>query len=112
MLKRLLSRRDATLFILGCLWLISNLGDRLWLGLDRSVPSLDQSNHLSYALRYLQALQSPDFLSGDWLRSFWMLSPKYPPVTYLTSLPFQAVFGKGNDQALLSNLIYSAILIA
>ncbi len=112
MLKRLLSRRDATLFILGCLWLISNLGDRLWLGLDRSVPAWDQANHLSYSLRYLQALQSPDFLSGDWWRHFWMLSPKYPPVTYLTSLPFQALFGKGNDQALLSNGIYSAILIA
>jgi len=112
MLKRLVSQRYAILGILGGVWLLSNLGDRLWLGLDQSVPAWDQANHLSYSLRYLQALQNPDFFSGDWWRNFWMLSPKYPPIPYLVSLPFQAIFGKGNDQALLSNLIYSAILIA
>ncbi|MEY2985425.1 MAG: hypothetical protein RLZZ568_2042 [Cyanobacteriota bacterium] len=111
MLKRLLSQRYATFLILGCLWLLSNLGDRLWLAWDQSVPAWDQANHLSYSLRYLQSLQSPDFLHGDWWRQFWMVSPKYPPVTYLISLPFQGVFGKGNDQALLSYWVTSAVLI-
>lgn len=111
MLQRLFSQRYATLGLLGLMWLISNLGDRLWLGLDRSVPAWDQSNHLSYALRYLQALQTPDFFNGEWWRQFWMLSPKYPPVTYLSSVLFQALWGKGNDQALLTNSFYSALLM-
>ncbi|MEB3160767.1 MAG: phospholipid carrier-dependent glycosyltransferase, partial [Synechocystis sp.] len=111
MLKRLLSQRYATLWLLGLLWLISNLGDLLWLGMDRSVPAWDQANHLSYSLRYLQALQAPDFFNGEWWRSFWMLSPKYPPVTYLVSVPFQGLFGKGNDPALLSNWLTSGVLI-
>ncbi|MGA1622979.1 MAG: ArnT family glycosyltransferase, partial [Synechocystis sp.] len=111
MLKRLLSQRYATFLILGCLWLLSNLGDRLWLAWDQSVPAWDQANHLSYSLRYLQTLQNPDWFNGEWWRQFWMVSPKYPPVTYLISLPFQGGFGKGNDQALLSNLMTSGILI-
>ena len=87
------------------------MGDRLWIGLDRSVPAWDQANHLSYSLRYLDALKSPDFGNGDWWRRFWALSPKYPPITYLLSVPFQWVLGTGNGQALFSNLISSGILI-
>ncbi|MEB3311865.1 MAG: phospholipid carrier-dependent glycosyltransferase [Snowella sp.] len=96
---------------LGLIWLISNLCDRVWLALDQSVPAWDQSNHLTFALEYLRALQNPDFFNGDWWRQFWMLSTKYPPLTYLMSVPFQQIFGTGNDQALLTGLVYSAVLI-
>ncbi|AFY75749.1 PMT family glycosyltransferase, 4-amino-4-deoxy-L-arabinose transferase [Pleurocapsa sp. PCC 7327] len=97
--------------ILGMIWLASNLCDRLWLALDRSVPAWDQSNHLTLSLKYLDALQNPQLFDGQWWRSFWMLSTKYPPLTYILTAPFQQVFGTGNDQALLVNFLYSAILL-
>ena len=109
------SHRDLTNkkigLILGLIWLVSNFCDRLWLILDQSVPAWDQSNHLTYSLEYLRALQSPDFLNGEWWRQFWLLSTKYPPLTYLMSVPFQQIWGTGNDQALLANFVYSAVLI-
>ncbi len=111
MVKPILSKRYGAMILLGIVWLASNGLDRLWLAMDKSVPAWDQANHLSYSLRYLQALRSPEFFSGEWWRSFWMLSPKYPPVTYLINAPFQGIWGLGTDQALLSNLFYSAILI-
>jgi 4-amino-4-deoxy-L-arabinose transferase-like glycosyltransferase len=95
--------------IIGMIWLTSNLCDRLWLFLDRSPPAWDQSNHLNLSLKYLNALQTPQFFDGEWWRSFWMLSSKYPPLTYILSVPFQ-VFGAGSDRALLINLLLSAIL--
>ena len=97
--------------ILGTIWLVSNLCDRLWLALDRSVPAWDQSNHLTHSLKYLRALQTPHFFDGHWWRSFWMLSSKYPPLTYILSAPFQQIFGVGSDRALLVNWLYSAILL-
>ncbi len=98
-------------WILIGIWLVSNLGDRLWLALNQSVPAWDQSNHLSFSLLYLRALQQPNLWNGDWWRQLWMLSPKYPPITYLLSVPFQAIWGVGNDQALLTGWLYSAVLI-
>ena len=83
--------------ILGLILLVSNFCDRLWLSLDQSVPAWDQSNHLTYSLEYLRALQNPNFLEGEWWRQFWMLSTKYPPLTYLASVPFQQIWGLGND---------------
>ncbi|MEA5508614.1 phospholipid carrier-dependent glycosyltransferase [Crocosphaera sp. UHCC 0190] len=97
--------------ILGLIWLGSNLCDRFWLILDHSIPAWDQSNHLSKSLQYVNALSSPQLLDGEWWRSFWMLSTKYPPITYILGAFFQKIFGLGNDQALLTNLLYSAILI-
>ncbi|MFN5515258.1 MAG: phospholipid carrier-dependent glycosyltransferase [Cyanobacteriota bacterium] len=96
---------------MAAIWLLSNGLDRFWLGLDHSVPAWDQSNHLSYSLAYLQALQTPDWFNGDWWRRFWQLSPKYPPLTYLMAVPFQALFEPGNDPALLTNWLYSAVLL-
>jgi 4-amino-4-deoxy-L-arabinose transferase-like glycosyltransferase len=97
--------------VLFLIWLASNAGDRLWLALDQGVPAWDQSNHLSYSLLYGRALENPDFGNGDWWRQFWLLSPKYPPLTYLLAVPFQLWLGWGNDQALWTNGLYSAILI-
>ncbi|HAC65302.1 MAG TPA: phospholipid carrier-dependent glycosyltransferase [Cyanothece sp. UBA12306] len=98
--------------ILGLIWLVSNLVDQLWLILDHSAPAWDQSNHLVKSLQYLNALDSsPQFLDGEWWRNFWMLSSKYPPLTYIIAAIFQKIFGVGNDSALLTNLLYNAILI-
>ena len=108
--KRAFSQRY-TWMILGLIWLGTNLCDRLWLILDHSVPAWDQSNHLTKSLQYFSALQFPHLLTGEWWRSFWMLSTKYPPLTYIIAAFSQKIFGVGNEQALLTNLVYSAILI-
>jgi len=105
------SRTKRDYALLGLIWLLSNLSDRLWLSLNQAVPAWDQSNHLTNALLYLRALQTPDIFQGEWWRQLWMLSPKYPPFTYLASVPFQALFGPGNDQALLTAFLYSGILL-
>lgn len=97
--------------ILGLIWLGSNLCDRLWLILDHSLPAWDQSNHLTKSLQYFNFLNSPQWLLGEWWRNFWMLSTKYPPLTYIIAAFFQKIVGVGNEQALLSNFLYSAILI-
>lgn len=41
-----------------------------------------------------------------------MLTSKYPPLTYIVTAPFQQLFGPGPDQALLVNLLFSAILLS
>ncbi|MGB2926834.1 MAG: glycosyltransferase family 39 protein [Limnothrix sp.] len=93
------------LFLL-VLWLGVNLGDRLWLRLDQSIPAWDEANHLTGSLNYLSALlQFPGWTE------FWQVSNKFPPLTYLLSVPFQLFLGKGSDQALWVNLVFSGLLL-
>ncbi|HEY9726998.1 MAG TPA: phospholipid carrier-dependent glycosyltransferase [Chroococcales cyanobacterium] len=98
--------------VLGAIWLIGALCDRIWIALDRAIPAWDQTNHLTGSLNYLHALQHAQWFSSSWWRSFWMLSNKYPPLTYIATAPFQQLFGTGPDRALLVNLLFSAILLA
>jgi 4-amino-4-deoxy-L-arabinose transferase-like glycosyltransferase len=93
------------------IWLVGALGDRLWLAQDQQIPSWDPTNHLTGSLNYLNALQNFQFFSEEWWHKFWMLSSKYPPLTYIVTAPFQQIFGTGPDQALLVNLLFSAILL-
>ncbi|NER50983.1 MAG: phospholipid carrier-dependent glycosyltransferase [Symploca sp. SIO1A3] len=98
-------------WLLGGIWLLGALCDRFWLVLDHSIPAWDPTNHLTGSLNYLDALQHARWFSGEWWRSLWMLSSKNPPLTYIATAPFQQVFGTGPDQALLVNLLFSAILL-
>ncbi|MGK7954811.1 MAG: phospholipid carrier-dependent glycosyltransferase [Crocosphaera sp.] len=109
--KKFSFAKDRIWIILGLIWLGSNLCDRLWLSLDHSLPAWDQSNHLTKSLQYYYSLNSPEIFNGEWWRNFWMISTKYPPITYIIGAFFQKIFGLGNDQALLSNLLYNGILI-
>ncbi|MGK7928804.1 MAG: phospholipid carrier-dependent glycosyltransferase [Spirulina sp.] len=97
--------------IVGIIWLISALCDRFWIALDRTIPAWDQSNHLTGSLNYLHALQNIRFWDGEWWNYFWTLTNKYPPLTYILTAPFQQIFGKGADQALLVNLLYNGIIL-
>ncbi|MGL5035802.1 MAG: ArnT family glycosyltransferase, partial [Microcystaceae cyanobacterium] len=110
-LSNLFNSSYSTYLILGLIWLISNFSDRLWLSLNQAVPAWDQSNHLTNSLFYLKALQNSDFFNGEWWRQLWLLSPKYPPVTYIFGAIFQGLFGKGNDLALLTSFLYSGVLL-
>lgn len=96
---------------LGIIWLVAAFGDRLWIALDHTTPAWDQTNHLTGSLNYLNALQHPHFFLGEWWQRFWMLSSKYPPLTYISAAPFQQIFGTSPDHAVIVNLLFSAILI-
>jgi 4-amino-4-deoxy-L-arabinose transferase-like glycosyltransferase len=96
---------------LGLIWLTGAIADRLWFALDRSVPAWDQAGHLTDSLTYWHALQHPQLFSGEWWASFWALSSKMPPLTYIITAAFLNLFGAGPDPATLINLLFSAILL-
>jgi 4-amino-4-deoxy-L-arabinose transferase-like glycosyltransferase len=100
-----------SLLILLIIWLMSALCDRIWLILDRSVPAWDQADYLTGTLNYWQALQNPQWLDAEWWRSFWMLSSKIPPLTYILTAIVQNIFGRSADKATLVMLLFSGILL-
>ncbi|MFM6202364.1 MAG: ArnT family glycosyltransferase, partial [Dolichospermum sp.] len=98
--------------ILLTIWLIGLLIDRTWFFLDESIPSYDQSAHLTAALHHYRIFQNLNILSGNWWLSLWELTPSYrAPFVYICTVPFLVLFGKGYDQASLVNLLYTAIII-
>ena len=88
------------------------VGDRIWFALDHSVPAWDQAEHLTGSLNYWQALQNPQWFSSKWWTSFWQLSSKIPPLTYIAAAVVQNLVGTGPDQATLVELLFSAILLS
>ena len=101
-----------SLLVLGIIWLLGAISDRLWFALDRSIPAWDQAEYLTSTLNYLQALQHPQWFSGDWWTNFWLLSTKIPPLVYILTVPFLHISGAGGDRATLVHLLFSAILLA
>ncbi len=97
--------------VLGWLWLVGAIGDRLWFALDHSIPSWDQAEYLTGALNYWRALQTPQWFSSDWWTHLWQLSSKIPPLVYIVTAPFISFFGAGTDQSTLVNLLFSVILL-
>ncbi|MCC3532128.1 MAG: glycosyltransferase family 39 protein [Microcoleus sp. PH2017_22_RUC_O_B] len=104
--------RGKSMLILGIIWLLGAISDRLWFACDRSVPAWDQAEYLTSTLNYLQALQHPQWFSGEWWTNFWLLSTKIPPLAYILTVPFLHIFGTGGDRATLVHLLFSAILLA
>lgn len=99
------------LLTLAIIWLVGAAVDRIWFAIDHVIPGWDQAGHLTGALTFRQALQAPEWFSGEWWTSFWMISPKFPPLTYISTVPFLNIFGTGTDQSTLINLLFSAILL-
>ena len=97
--------------VLGLIWLVGAIVDRLWFALDHNVPSWDQAEYLTGALNYWHALKTPQWLSGDWWTHLWQLSSKIPPLVYITTAPFISLFGAGADQSAVVNLWFSALLL-
>ncbi|MBW4575790.1 MAG: phospholipid carrier-dependent glycosyltransferase [Aphanothece sp. CMT-3BRIN-NPC111] len=100
------------LSVLGLIWLVGAVGDRIWFALDRSIPAWDQAEYLNGSLHYWEALQHPQWFSGAWWTSFWQLSTKVPPLTYIAAGAIQNIFGTGPDAATLVQLFFSGILLA
>jgi 4-amino-4-deoxy-L-arabinose transferase-like glycosyltransferase len=103
--------RFRSLQVLGIIWLLGAVCDRIWFALDHTMPAWDQAEYLTGSLNYWQALQNPQWLLGEWWTNFWMLSSKIPPLTYIATTPFLNLFGTGPDQATLVYLFFSAILL-
>ncbi len=101
-----------SLLVLGIIWLLGAISDRLWFAFDRSVPAWDQAEYLTGTLNYWQVLQHPQWLSGEWWTNFWLLSTKIPPLIFILTVPFLQVFGTQPDEATLVFLLFSAILLA
>ncbi len=98
--------------ILGLIWLLSGISDRLWYVFDRSVPAWDQADYLTNSLNYWYAFQEPLWFSGDWWEQMWMLSPKVPPFLYIMTVPFLNVLGIGPERSTFVYFFFSAILLA
>jgi 4-amino-4-deoxy-L-arabinose transferase-like glycosyltransferase len=99
------------LLILTLIWLLGAICDRVWFFFDKSIPSWDQADYLTGSLNYLQALQNPDLLNGEWWQNLWLLSSKIPPFTYIVTAWIQNIYGKGYDESTLIMLGFSAVLI-
>ncbi|HBE18567.1 MAG TPA: phospholipid carrier-dependent glycosyltransferase [Cyanobacteria bacterium UBA11149] len=100
------------LLILGIIWVITTICDRVWFGLDNSVPSWDRADYLTGSLNYLRKLQNPQWFAEEWWTSLWHLSSKIPPLTYIATAIIQNFFGKGPDKATLILPVCTAILMA
>jgi 4-amino-4-deoxy-L-arabinose transferase-like glycosyltransferase len=105
------AREKNSLIILGIIWLMGLIIDRIWFGLDKSVPAWDQADYLNGAMIYGNALQTPDFFNYKWWRNFWLLSNKIPPLTYILTAPFLTIFAPSADSATLVLSLFSAILL-
>ncbi|MBW4635924.1 MAG: phospholipid carrier-dependent glycosyltransferase [Iphinoe sp. HA4291-MV1] len=103
--------RSKNLLILGIIWLLGALCDRIWFALDHSIPAWDQADYLTGTLNYWRALHNPQWWNQEWWQSFWLLSSKIPPLTYIVTAVVQNIFGTGPDQATLVMLLFSAILL-
>lgn len=99
------------LVIVGVIWLLGAISDRIWFAVDHLIPAWDQADYLTGTLNYWQALQHPQWFSGEWWTSFWLISSKIPPLTYIAAAIIQNIFGTGADQATIVNLLFSGILL-
>jgi 4-amino-4-deoxy-L-arabinose transferase-like glycosyltransferase len=101
----------AGLPIIGGLWLLCAIVDRLWFWVDRSVPAWDQADYLTGCLNYWNALQNPQWFSREWWIGLWLLSSKIPPLTYIATSGIFNLFGTDADQATIVNLLFTGILL-
>lgn len=109
MIKSFVIPKKALLLLI--IWGLGAICDLVWLSLDTSTPGWDESDYLTGTLNYLRALQTIQLDSSEWWQSFWLLSSKIPPLTYIITGFTQIIFGAGQDQAMLVMLLFSAVLI-
>lgn len=96
---------------LSALWALSTATDRLWLALDRRLPSWDQADYLNSAVDHGRALGLlPPGLWGGW-SALLDLSPKIPPLASLVNGTVMAIAGDGPDQASWALAVWQALLL-
>ncbi|WP_347566439.1 glycosyltransferase family 39 protein [Scytonema sp. UIC 10036] len=104
-------KKFRSLVILGLIWVLGMVCDRVWFALDRSIPAWDQADYLTGTLNYWQAFQNPQWWSQEWWQELWLLSSKIPPFTYILTAVVQNVFGTGPDEATLVMLLFNGVLL-
>ena len=103
--------RQDWLILLG-LWLTIAIADGIWLLKDHAPPAWDQGEHLTRALHFWRVLQQPDWSNPDWWTTLWRQSPGYrAPLVYLATVPIFNRLGRGFDQAVLVNLVFTGLLM-
>jgi 4-amino-4-deoxy-L-arabinose transferase-like glycosyltransferase len=105
------SRRWAWWAALAAIWLLATAADRLWLGLDRRLPSWDQADYLNSALDHGRALGLLPGGSWQGLAHLLDLSPKIPPLASLLNGAVMAVAGDSPDQASWALALWHGLLL-
>lgn len=85
----------------------------LWNILDPTPPAWDEAQHLLQAQAFGQhgsRLLHTESLEG-WWHTFWFLSQRYPPLTYILGIPFSIgqVFSRAHGQVLNLGLLFLLI---
>lgn len=96
---------------LGLIWLVATAADRLWLGLDRRLPSWDQADYLNSALDHGRALGL--LPGGGWQGWGHLLdlSPKIPPLASLVNGTVMAITGDTPQQASWALALWHGLLL-
>lgn len=102
-------RLNPTVLALWTLVFFHSVTSVLWLALDQRLVNWDPSRHLRNSLGAWQVLSQPGL---DMLRRLSDATDVYePPFAYLVTQPLYLVLGKTADVAVLTNIIFLAILI-
>ncbi|MCX5949821.1 MAG: glycosyltransferase family 39 protein [Cyanobacteria bacterium] len=93
------------------IWLLATAGDRLWLALDRRLPSWDQADYINSAVDHGRALGL--VAGGHWQgwAALLDLSPKIPPLASLVNGTVIALAGDSPDEASWALALWHALLL-
>jgi 4-amino-4-deoxy-L-arabinose transferase-like glycosyltransferase len=96
---------------LGLIWLVATAADRLWLDLDRRLPSWDQADYLNSALDHGRALGL--LPGGGWQGWGHLLdlSPKIPPLASLVNGTVMAIAGDTPQRASWALALWHGLLL-
>lgn len=113
MLSSLRHSRLAPWVALALLLLFSTVLDRIWLGMDQSVPSWDDGYHLNNALGYRDFLNAGvRWFSADWWSEFLRQTTKNPPLSYVLGAWAMMLFGASSDAAAWIFVPMNAVIVA
>jgi 4-amino-4-deoxy-L-arabinose transferase-like glycosyltransferase len=88
--------------------ILAAIGNGVWILLDSSTPSWDQSHYLWTTLQYQHSFQSGGL--GDLLHSIHTVDPSHGPLFTILMLPFLYIFGPSASSGLLLNLLIAPVL--
>ena len=88
--------------------LLAAAANAIWIFLDHSTPSYDQSSYLTVAITFRDALQNGG--PKDLFDAIRDTDPARGPLFTTSILPFMLIFGDGARTGLLPNLVLAPIL--
>ena len=88
--------------------LIAAAANAIWIFLDNSTPSYDQSSYMNVAMAFRDALQNGG--PGDLFQAIRDTDPARGPLFSILILPFVLVFGDDSRSGVLPNIVLAPIL--